>query len=417
LAVSDPIRLSLYVHVPFCASKCRYCDFYSVPLGRGGAADGSAVPVIEQTIAQLDRFLAQAPAVRFETVYVGGGTPSVLPPALLRRLLGRLADLGPSEWTVEANPESLDRSFLEICGQAGVTRLSIGLQSMDDRLLAVLGRPGMAADNLHALELLGQAWNRDVNLDLIAGTPGQTLEGMIADAATVAKTGFSHASLYSLTVEPNTPLARLVDSGSVALNPRDNDDMLWLRGRAALEDAGLHQYEVSNFARPGKECRHNLRYWRLEPYLGIGPGAVSTFPANLAKTLTGIGEHASVVRLANPRDISTFLSRAAGQAGAPWGIETEVVPASSFVLETLMMGLRLVDGICAESFRRRFGQDLNRLAPGLWEGWTACGLAAADAARLRLTDRGLLLLDPLLEELAEALRADGLPAIDVCWPD
>ncbi|MCX7031428.1 MAG: coproporphyrinogen-III oxidase family protein [Spirochaetes bacterium] len=417
MAVSDPIRLSLYVHVPFCASKCLYCDFYSVPLGRGDAADGSAVPVIEQTIAQLDRFLAQAPAVRFETVYVGGGTPSVLPTALLGRLLGRLADLGPSEWTVEANPESLDRAFLDICGQAGVTRLSVGLQSMDDRLLAVLGRPGTAADNLRAIEFLGQAWNGDTSFDLIAGIPGQSREGMIADGETVVRTGSGHASLYSLTVEPDTPLAGFVRSGSVALNKRDHDDELWLEGRAALEGAGLHQYEVSNFARPGKECQHNLRYWRLEPYLGIGPGAVSTLPANLTKALTDIGEHAGVIRLSNPRDISTFLSRATGLAGTPWGIETEVVPASSFVLETLMMGLRLVDGICAESFRRRFGQDLDRLAPGVWERWVEQGLASSEAGTLRLTDRGLLLLDSLLGELAGALRADGLPAITVRWPD
>jgi oxygen-independent coproporphyrinogen-3 oxidase len=418
LAASDTIPLSLYVHVPFCTSKCRYCDFYSVPLDWAGATDDSlAALVIEQTVAQLDRFLAQAPAVRFETVYVGGGTPSVLPPALRERLLVRLADLRPSEWTVEANPESLDRSFLGACAQAGVTRLSVGLQSMDDRLLAALGRPGTAADNLRALELIANDWKGDASLDLIAGIPGQTTEGMLFDAETVAGAVCGHASLYSLTVEPDTPLAGFVDSGSIVLNPRDHDDALWLNGRAVLENAGLHQYEVSNFARPGKECRHNLRYWRLEPYLGIGPGAVSTLPPDLAAALTGVREHAGVVRLSNPRDITTFLSWAAGQPGAPWGIATETVAARAFVLETLMMGLRLVDGIDAGSFRRRFGQGLDRLAPGLWEGWTFRGLAAADVGRLRLTDRGLLLLDTLLGELAGVLSADRLPSIDVRWPD
>jgi oxygen-independent coproporphyrinogen-3 oxidase len=240
---------------------------------------------------------------------------------------------------------------------------------------------------------------------------------MIADAASVARTGCGHASLYSLTVEPDTPLSGLVRSGSIALNPRDHDDELWLEGRAALAGAGLHHYEVSNFARPGKECRHNLRYWRLEPYLGIGPGAVSTLPPDLAAALTGVREHAEVVRLSNPRDITTFLSRAAGEPGAPWGIETETVAAPAFVLETLMMGLRLADGIGADSFRRRFGQGLDRLAPGLWEGWIARGLAAADAGRLRLTDRGFLLLDALLGEFAVALHADRLPPIEVRWPD
>jgi oxygen-independent coproporphyrinogen-3 oxidase len=413
LAASEPVPLALYVHVPFCAARCRYCDFFSIPIDRGDASGGFAAAVIEQTIAQLDRFLEHASA-RFETVYVGGGTPSVLPPALLERLLGRLADLEPTEWTVEGNPESLGRGFLHACRQAGVTRISVGLQSMDDRLLALLGRPGTAGDNLQALELIATEWHGDASLDLIAGIPGQSRAGMLADVAAVARTGVCHASLYSLTVEQGTPFAGQIRSGEIAANARDHDDALWLEGRAALEAAGLRQYEVSSFARPGKECRHNLRYWRLEPYLGIGPGAVSTLPGTLAAALTGAVEPASVVRLSNPRDVPAFLSRATGSAGAPWGIETEVVSASAFALETLMMGLRLVDGICAESFRRRFGLDLDRLAPGLWQRWTARGLARAGT--LRLTDRGLLLLDPLLAELAEALGA-GLPAITVRWPD
>lgn len=413
MADSSPTTLSLYVHVPFCAAKCRYCDFFSVPVD--GASGGMAARVVEQTLAQLDRFLDRAPAVRFATVYVGGGTPSVLPPSLLGRLLGRLAELRPSEWTVEANPESLDRAFLETCGRAGVTRLSVGLQSMDERLLAVLGRPGTAADNLRALDLMGRTWRGDASFDLIAGIPGQTPKSTISDVRMAAGTG--HASLYSLTVEPGTPLAGLVRSGGVTLNARDRDDELWLEGRAALEDAGLHQYEVSNFARTGKECLHNLRYWRLEPYLGIGPGAVSTLPPDLATALTGTGNDGAVVRLENPRDIGVFLGGPEAPGGAPWGIATEAVASPAFVLETLMVGLRLVDGIGADSFRRRFGQGLDLLAPGLWEGWIARGLAAADPGRLRLTDRGLLVLDTLLGELAVAVSAERLPPIDLRWPD
>jgi oxygen-independent coproporphyrinogen-3 oxidase len=417
LAASDPIPLSLYVHVPFCASKCRYCDFFSVPVDCSGGPAGAASRVVEQTIAQLDRFLARAPATYFETVYVGGGTPSVLPSALLERLLGRLADLGPTEWTVEANPESLDRHFLDACARAGVTRLSAGLQSMDDGLLSVLGRPGAAIDNRRALELIANEWKGEASIDLIAGIPGQTGEAMIADAAAVARTGLGHASLYSLTVEPDTPLAGLIGSGSIARNPRDWDDTLWLEGKAALEAGGLRQYEVSNFARPGKECRHNLRYWRLEPYLGIGPGAASTLPPDLAEALTGNREDAAVVRLANPRDITAFLSGPGGGIRTPWGIETEVVPASSFVLETLMMGLRLVDGISADSFRRRFGQDLDHFAPGLWGWWVEQGFARPERGSLRLTARGLLVLDSLLGELAATLSAGRLPPILVSWPD
>jgi len=417
LAVSEPVPLSLYVHVPLCAAKCRYCDFFSVPIGLDGGSESLAARVVAETLAQLGRFLDRVPGASFDTVYVGGGTPSVLPVNLLERLLGGLADLRPSEWTVEANPESLDRGFLDACSRAGVTRLSVGLQSMDDRLLAVLARPATAADNARALELIGNHWRGEASLDLIAGIPGQSIGGMLADAAAVAGTGIGHASLYSLTVEPGTPLARLVASGGITLNAADLDDELWFAGRAALEAAGLRQYEVSNYARPGKQCRHNLRYWHLEPYLGVGPGAVSTLPPDLAGALTGIGVDEPVARLSNPRDIPAFLAGAGGTAGSPWGVETEGISPSAFVLETLMVGLRLVEGISAESFRGRFGLDLDRLVPGLWRRWQERGLASTEEATLRLTDRGLLRLDPLLGELAGALRPAGQPAISVRWPD
>jgi len=373
-----------------------------------------AAQVVERTLAQLDRFLENAPAVRFPTAYIGGGTPSVLPPALLRRLLGRISELRPSEWTVEANPESLDPEFLAACHGAGVTRLSVGLQSMDDRLLAVLGRPGTAADNLRALETIGKRWDGETSLDLIAGIPGQSPAQLLADVDAVVDSGVGHASLYALTLEPDTPLAGLAASGAVIMNPQDIDDDLWLAGRAALETAGLRQYEVSNFARSGKECRHNLRYWRLEPYLGIGPGAVSTLPPGPAAALVGDRIDAAVVRLANPRDIVSFLE---GRDGVPSrGIEVEPVSAREFVLETLMMGLRLVDGISRVAFRNRFGCSLDDLAPGLWQRWEAGRLALADPSRLRLSDRGLLLLDALLRELAAELAHTAPRPIDVRWP-
>jgi len=416
LAASEPTGLSLYVHVPFCASKCRYCDFFSVPVSREEGSDGLAARVVDETLAQLDRFRELAPPVRFETVYVGGGTPSVLPHGLLDLLLGRLAGLEPVEWTVEANPESLDREFLAACSRAGVTRLSVGLQSMDDRLLAALGRPGTVGDNRRGLDLIADAWTGDVSLDLIAGIPGQSREGLLAGIADVtARCG--HASLYALTVEPGTPFAALVEAGSIVLEARDHYDELWLAGRAALEAAGLHQYEVSNFAREGKECRHNLRYWHLEPYLGVGPGAVSTLPPDLAAVLTGTRIRAPVIRLANPRDLDAFFAGAEPLSGAPWGIEAEAITGISFVLETLMMGLRLRRGISAESFGRRFGADIELLAPGLWRRWTDRGFAAPQADRLLLTARGLLILDPLLRELAGALRGASLPAAGISWPD
>jgi oxygen-independent coproporphyrinogen III oxidase len=410
LADSSTIPLSLYVHVPFCATKCRYCDFYSVPVDGDDGPGSVAARVVGRTLAQLDRFRERAPDARFETAYVGGGTPSVLPRPLLERLLDRISELKPSEWTVEANPESLDREFLAACANAGVTRLSVGLQSMDDRLLAVLGRPGTAADNRRAIEAVAGAWRGESSFDLIAGIPGQSTVGLLGDVAAAAGSGAGHASLYSLTVEPGTPLSRLVASSTVRRNLPAHDDELWLAGREALEVAGLRQYEVSNFARRGRECRHNLRYWRLEPYLGIGPGAVSTLPPDMAAALVGDPIDAPVARLSNPRDIATFLGKAAE------GIEVEKVTGREFILETLMMGLRLIEGISGDSFRRRFGYGFDDLAPGLWQHWVERGMASPGPSRLRLTDRGLLLLDALLRELAGAIADSPSPPPVVRWP-
>ncbi len=393
--------VSLYIHVPFCARKCRYCDFYSV-VGRGPVQGR----IVDETLQQIDRFLTVlGPAPRIETVYVGGGTPSLLDPQALDRLLGRIAPLAPSEWTVEANPESLGKPFLRSCAAAGVTRLSVGLQSMEDRHLRLLGRPGNREDNRRALALLDRWWQGELNLDLIAGIPGQTADGLEADVATAVSTGRGHVSLYSLTVEAGTALARMIAAGSIKANPREHDDELWLQGKAQLEAAGLRGYEISNFAVPGKECRHNLRYWRLEPYAGAGPGAVSTLPRETAEAVLGgpLPGVAPVVRLSNARAL------------AP-GIEAEEVSGPSFLLETLMMGLRLADGIDAASFRRRFGAGLEVILPGLWSGWVARGLAEGPGQRIRLREPGRLVLDRLLAEAAERIRALPQESLRIDWP-
>ncbi len=411
---SSSLITSLYVHVPFCAGKCRYCDFFSVPLGKDTTGGRStARRVVEETVLQSRALLEALGVSTVKTAYVGGGTPSMLPREDLALILESVRALHPAEWTVEANPESLDRSFIDECARHGVTRLSVGMQSGDDACLSVLGRPGSREDNERAFALLA-GWNGDASVDYISGIPGQSASMLEDDLSRVESRRVNHVSLYSLTVEEDTALERMIREGRIRPNPPDADDELWIRGKSLLEEMGFRHYEVSNFARPGKECRHNLRYWQLDPYAGIGPAAVSTLPTRAVLPLLGEkgrGIDSVAVRLTNPRSLEAFCS---GRAGL-WGMEVEPVKDRDLLLETLMMGLRTAFGIDRGSFARRFGRDFEELFPGLWRKWVDEGLAVG-RGNLALTGRGMLVLNRVLEEAAAAIDRQDLPRIEVTWP-
>lgn len=411
--------LSLYVHVPFCGrGKCAYCDFYSVPT----PGEEAVRAVISGTLREAGAWLERLGRPPVETVFVGGGTPSSLGPAELAALLQgirRLAGDRIREWTVEANPESLTPRFLEICAEAGVDRISLGLQTLRDGLLAKLGRSGDSRRSLEALDRLRENWPGRLNADFLAGIPGQTEEDLLADLERVTGPGpggkdgrpevgsgapsrIGHVSLYTLTPLEDSELA-------AAVNP-EAQERTWLAGYAFLESRGYRNYEISNFARRGEECRHNLRYWRLEPYLGVGPAAVSTLPLG-----------GRVVRLIHPESLEPYLraahpGEAAGEGGG-WGAEAEEIDPLDFLFETLMMGLRLREGISAALFRRRFGRPLPQLLQPLWRRWQEEGLAAGDdARRYRLTRKGRWLLDGLLRQVRGHLEAHPPRDLAVRWP-
>lgn len=440
----------MYIHIPICAGKCLYCDFFSVP--RATVPASVEQRLVGETIAQARFFLealGRGHEVRLETLYVGGGTPSALSRENLGRLLAEFRGTVWKEWTVEANPESIDEEFLDICGQAGVSRLSMGIQTMGDAFLGLLGRPGSRSDNENALDLLRSRWTRDLSLDFIAGIPGQTAADVRADLSVLDRlpgSMASHASLYSLTLEPGTGLFAQVQEGGVTMNDPEHDEELWFAGKDELERRGFEHYEISNFCLPGKASKHNLRYWNLEPYLGVGPGAVSTLPTALLREVfegrgeageglgEGLGEHA-VCRLSNPESIEGYL--AAGRDGL-WGMEAEGIQPSDFLVENLMMGLRLEAGIPAGRLEQRFGRGFQELFPGLWERWVQRGLAlpvemkgghhARVGPGVRLSEAGRLILNSLMAEVAgtaeigergrgRATGASGaLPALEVHWP-
>ncbi len=419
---SEPPR-SLYLHVPFCRSKCFYCDFFSVPSRGRGSRSVLESRIVAETLRQAERFHNALGIRRLETVYMGGGTPSCLPRPELARLLEALRGFSPFEWTVEANPESIDEEFIDLCLRYGVTRLSVGFQSNRDSLLSLLGRPGNREDNLRALELLGRKWRGEIGIDLLAGIPGQTAADLEADLSLLYEAGIGHISLYSLTVEPETELERMIRTGEVTANPEELSEEIWLFGKNSLQKAGYGHYEISNFALPGRECRHNLRYWRLEPYIGVGPGAVSTLTFSDAKAVgaplceslrepMGEAAAASVIRLSNPRDLGAFL---AGEEEG-WNVEAEPVGDRDFLLETLMVGLRTSAGIDRSSFARRFGGDFQKFFPDLWGSWVEEGLAESSAESLRLTEKGRLFLNRLLAGIQEKMKSSDFPPIRVHWP-
>jgi oxygen-independent coproporphyrinogen-3 oxidase len=326
----------VYVHVPFCASRCGYCDFNTytpAELGAGnGAGDGYADSVLAE-LALAGRVLADGPPPRVDTVFVGGGTPTLLPADELARILDGIDRtwglVGDVEVTTEANPESVTPESLKALRAAGYTRISLGMQSAAAGVLALLDRRHTPGRAVQAAQEARDAGFDHVNLDLIYGTPGETAEDFAASLAAVTAAGVDHVSAYALIVEDGTRLAGRMRRGEL---PYPSDDVAadrYLAAEAALGAAGFSWYEVSNWARtPAARCRHNLLYWTGGDWWGLGPGAHS---------------HVGGVRWWNVKHPSAYAARLA--AGASPGHAREVLTRADQHLEEVMLRVRLASGL------------------------------------------------------------------------
>jgi putative oxygen-independent coproporphyrinogen III oxidase len=374
--------LALYVHWPFCVSKCPYCDFNShVRASVDEAAHRAAL------LAELDYEAARTPGHRLTSIFFGGGTPSLMDPATVAEVIERARALWPAEpgieITLEANPTSVEAARFAGFRAGGVNRVSLGLQALDDEALRFLGRPHDLATGLAALDVAQSIFPR-VSFDLITARPGQSVKAWEAELARALAFGTEHLSLYQLTIEPSTRFATMFAAGQIALPDEDTALELFEITRAMTAKAGLPAYEVSNHARPGSESRHNLSYWRYDDYAGIGPGA------------HGRRGQVATARVKKPEN---WL--AAVREGGHGIAEETPLPQHDLAREALLMGMRLEDGIDAARFQTRTGVAIDdALDPRGAAELEALGLIARTPDRLRLTEAGRPLLNAVLAKLA-----------------
>ncbi len=378
MAVARPAPRAAYVHVPFCAHKCGYCDFASI-----AGAEAQADRYLDALAIEIDRIPEPAPLA---TIFVGGGTPTRLDARQLGRLLaqirGRLPLEPGGEWTVEANPNTLDAEKADVLAAGGVNRVSLGAQSFRPASLAALERDHHPESVERAVELVRPRFDR-WSLDLIFGVPGSTLDDWRSDLDYALALGPSHLSCYGLVFEKGTPLAKQKAEGRVAPLDEEVELAMFEHTIDRLADAGLAQYEISNFARPGHESRHNLAYWANDSYYGVGLGA--------ARYVDG-------ERAVNTRDLPAYLRRLEA-GGDPTGPRESLDPEARARETAVLMLRRTALGIDRDDFRRRTGYRLDDLAGLALAKHRAGGLLVDDGGRVRLSRAGLALADTVMADL------------------
>lgn len=384
------LKTSLYIHIPFCRSKCSYCDFFSVACGEKSVPD----EYISSLCNEIKIRKAENKIDFFETVYIGGGTPSLLTPTQLSAILKEVfsgLNAVPEEITIEANPDDISRELLEEFYSCGITRISCGVQSFNDSALQNVKRRGNEKIILRALELIKKCWKGTFSADLISGLPFENQKSFIKTLDELLKFRPEHISVYSLTIEEETPLGKSFFSGKVDYD-FENADKIWISGRDFLLKNGYGQYEVSNFCLPGFECQHNLAYWRQKDYVGCGGGGTGTF----------YGKNA--VRFTNAADIQKYIlfwKNADSSKNAP--VTREELSVETQAFEFFMMGLRTLSGVSREDYKRRFDLDFPEKFAEVFERWMKKGLCGVKEISgehfYSMNENGILFLNRFLEEI------------------
>ena len=381
--------IQLYLHFPFCKRKCDYCDFCSA--AQSPQTIAAYCKALKNKLFTIGKKYAD---VQVSTVFLGGGTPTLVPPEHMAEVLDALResfDLLPDvEFTSEGNPGTLTVEWLDMAMARGLNRLSLGVQAAQDRLLRDLGRIHTFREAEETVRLARRCGVKNLNLDAMFGLPGQTQQDYLNTLCAFKQLGAEHISSYSLILEEGTRLAERVHSGEVTLPDEDETAAMYEAGIDWLEKAGYERYEVSNFARPGYACRHNMGYWQGEWYLGLGVAAHSQLPPDESQRAQG----AVRVRVANGTDVKAYIKGETPQ-------ETELILPEEAMFETMMLGLRTTYGVNEKRFikqhgvslRSRYGAQLDRLVQEGLGGWkngcfalTPRGIEVQNEVLMRLMD-------------------------------
>ena len=362
-------ELEIYIHIPFCAKKCNYCDFLSFPAAKE-MQETYVDTLLKEIEAAKDR-----ETYRVSTVFFGGGTPSILPAEDIARILDQLRDnflIAPdAEISVECNPGTVTLSKLTTYKDAGINRLSFGLQSSDNEELRLLGRIHTWEAFLDSYHYARETGFNNINIDLMSALPGQTIDKWQKTVENVMVLHPEHISAYSLIIEENTPFYETYKNGH-GLPEEEEDRRMYAWTKKTLEEAGYRRYEISNYALPGRQCRHNVGYWKRIPYRGFGLGASSL-----------IDEY----RFKNTEDLNLYIART--REGQACYDDCEKIDTKSQMEEYMFLGLRLTDGISEQEFFQIFGESIDEIYGQHLDQLMGQGLLLREKGRIFLTDRGV----------------------------
>ncbi len=376
--------LELYIHIPFCARKCAYCDFLSAP-----APAGVQRRYVEQLADEISCQSVHYPGLKVISVYLGGGTPSLLEPDEIRSVMEAVRshyDIAQgAEITIEANPGTVSMEKLESYLEAGINRISIGLQSGDDKELRELGRIHTYDEFLKTYQRVRQAGFANVNIDLMSALPGQTLASWNATLKKVTMLKPEHISAYSLMIEEGTPFYERYHDHPELLPGEDEEREMYYATKQFLREQGYERYEISNYAKPGRECRHNIGYWTGTEYLGVGLGASS---------------YVGGIRFRNERDLETYCRIPMKENEADKWLHQDIVKLSSkeMMEEYMFLGLRMIDGVSCEEFMRRFKADVWDVYGDVLRRLAGNRLIITDGSSVRLSDFGIDISNYVLSE-------------------
>nr|MBQ2234631.1 radical SAM family heme chaperone HemW [Treponema sp.] len=384
---------SLYIHIPFCKSKCEYCDFFSVPCGNKCIPD----EYVNALLQELDVRIKLYNVHRFSTVYIGGGTPSLLKPIQLEKIMKKVLSLGiPSEITMEVNPEDVTEELLVAMNNLGINRISCGIQSLNDEVLRCVKRRGCVENIFDKIELIKKTWNGIFSVDIISALPNQSKSDFLDGLKKIVSFEPEHISMYALTIEESTPLGKKLQKGQLCYDFEAADEM-WIEGRDFLINSGYVHYEVSNFAKDGFACEHNMAYWKLKNYIGIGAGAVGTIYSD------------RTVRWSNSTKLDSYISfwnknLSDIKIDELCNIQSvENIDFNIQVFEYFMMGLRTSYGICKEEFEARFNMPIPEKFIKIFNEWEQKQMCqkkvSFNKTYYSLNSSGLLLLNEFLTEL------------------